>query len=378
MFNKAKFIEKAKQVHGDKYDYSKVNYIDSHTKVCIICPIHGEFWQIPNSHLKGKGCSKCGIINATLKRRSKTEEFINKAREVHGNKYDYSKVEYLNNHTKVCIICPIHGEFWQTPYSHLKHGCPKCSNNKRLTTEEFIEKSRKVHGDKYDYSKVKYINNSTKVCIICPIHGEFWQKPQNHMQGKGCLKCCGKSLTNEEKIAKLKIIHNNKYDYSISDFTNGKEKTKIICPIHGIFEMDYDHHGNSKNGCPKCANNVKLTVDEFEKRCKIKHNNEYVYHQDYVNMHQKIKITCPIHGDFYQEAQAHLIGQGCPKCATKKIVLENEIRKCLNDNDIIFEEQQHFDWLIYKSKLSLDFFIPSKKYCNRMPRKTTFWYWWLD
>ena len=165
----SEFIAKARKIHNEKYDYSKVEYINNRTKVCIICPIHGEFWQTPNAHLNGQDCPKCkGKIKLTL------EKFIEKAKKVHGDKYDYSKVEYINNHTKVCIICPIHGEFWQTPQHHLKGvGCPKCYGNFRKTTEQFIEEARKVHGDKYDYSKVEYVNATTKVRIICPKHGEF-------------------------------------------------------------------------------------------------------------------------------------------------------------------------------------------------------------
>lgn len=124
-------------------------------------------------------------------RRKTTEEFIERARKVHGEKYDYSKVKYVNNCTKVCIICPEHGEFWQTPNDHLSgRGCPKCALEKfRSNTEEFIEEAKKIHGDKYDYSKVNYINNYTKVCIICPEHGEFWQTPSNHLSGRGCSIC---------------------------------------------------------------------------------------------------------------------------------------------------------------------------------------------
>ena len=114
-----------------------------------------------------------------------TEEFIIKAKEVHGDKYDYSKVNYINVDTKVCIICPTHGEFLQMPSSHLNgRGCPRCSGNKKLTTEEFIIKAREINGDKYDYTKVEYVNNSTKVCIICPTHGEFWQTPNGHLSGR--------------------------------------------------------------------------------------------------------------------------------------------------------------------------------------------------
>jgi len=116
------FIKKAKSVHGDKYDYSKVDYVNNSTKISINCPIHGEFEQRPNDHLSGKGCSKCsGVCKST------TEEFILKVKAIHGNKYDYSKVDYANAHKKVIIICPKHGEFKQEPNSHLRSvGCPKC------------------------------------------------------------------------------------------------------------------------------------------------------------------------------------------------------------------------------------------------------------
>ena len=106
------FIERARKVHGNRYDYSKVEYINDRTKICIICPIHGEFWQKPNNHLNGNGCRQCGILSRSLKRSKCKDEFIKEAIIKHNGKYDYSKVDYANNSTKVCIICPIHGEFW--------------------------------------------------------------------------------------------------------------------------------------------------------------------------------------------------------------------------------------------------------------------------
>lgn len=131
-----------------------------------------------------------------------TESFIKRAREIHGDKYDYSKVVYVNNHTKVCIICPKHGEFWQFPNNHInqKQGCPKCCSNPKNTTQTFIEKSREVHGSIYDYSKVIYKNNTTPVCIICPEHGEFWQKPMNHLAGCGCPECGLSKSVQETKL----------------------------------------------------------------------------------------------------------------------------------------------------------------------------------
>ena len=189
------FVQKAQKIHGDKYDYSKVEYKDSSTKVCIICHEkdkygneHGEFWQTPNKHLSGHGCLACSHhIKLTF------DEFIRRAKLEHGNKYDYSKVNYKDSRTKVCIICPEHGEFWQTPNIHLcGHGCPKCGlkharDSRAYNTEEFIKRAKDRYGDKYDYSKVNYVNNSTKVLIKCPEHGWFWQTPSRHLIGEGCI-----------------------------------------------------------------------------------------------------------------------------------------------------------------------------------------------
>lgn len=180
------FIKKAKIIHGDKYDYSKVEYVNSMVKVCIICPIHGEFFVKPNDHIH----KKCGCVKCSGRYLSSKEAFVEKARLIYGDKYDYSKVNYINNKTKVCIICPIHGEFWQRPNDHLSgYSCNRCANNYKLSTEEFIEKAKLVHGNKFDYSKVEYNGAKEKVCIICPIHGEFWQIPNNHLNSSGCPIC---------------------------------------------------------------------------------------------------------------------------------------------------------------------------------------------
>ena len=187
---KEEFIQEATEKHEGKYDYSKVEYVNSRTKVCIICSEHGhgEFWQRPNDHLSGNGCPKCGKEANRLSK----EDFIKKAKKIHGDKYDYSKVEYVNCMTKVCIICPEHGEFYQQANVHTQgYGCPKCGSCYVPTNEEWIASANKVHKDKYDYSKVEYLGTHTKVCIICPEHGEFWQRPHDHIKGCGCSKCKG-------------------------------------------------------------------------------------------------------------------------------------------------------------------------------------------
>ena len=218
------FIEKAKEVHGNKYDYSKVEYINSKTKVCIICPEHGEFYMKTGNHINGKqGCPKCGKIKSSNSRKKTTEDFIKQSREVHGDKYDYSKVVYKNAFGQVCIICPEHGEFWQTAHDHLRGaGCKKCSHNKtqNITKEcalNFTFKSCEVHGNKYDYSKVKYKNAISKVCIICPEHGEFWQTPNKHLSGQGCPICKESSLEENIRV----ILENNNIKYQREKRFNG-------------------------------------------------------------------------------------------------------------------------------------------------------------
>jgi hypothetical protein len=221
---KEEFIIRAKKVHSNKYDYSKVVYNGMHEMVSIICPKHGEFWQTPANHLSGKGCPECGNISRwNTKGRMTTQAFIEKAKKIHGDKYDYSKVEYINSHTKICIICPKHGEFWQTPNNHLtKYGCKKCAmdalaSNKPRNVEEFIKIANKLHGNKYDYSKVEYKNCKTKVCIICPKHGEFWQTPDNHINKNHPQNCpfCSESKL-EQEIRILLTENNIKFDYNKS------------------------------------------------------------------------------------------------------------------------------------------------------------------
>ena len=238
MYNKRdNFIKKSIDIHGHKYDYSKVDYKTNRIKVCIICPIHGEFWQSPSNHLKGQNCPLC-------KHRSfkyTNEEFIIEAKKIHGNKYDYSKIDYKNNHTKICIICKKHGEFYQSPSKHLiGQGCPICRYEKSsiknsLNTEEFIKKAKEIHGDKYNYSKVEYVNSYTKVCIICPIHGEFWQSPSNHIHSRfpqGCPLC--KSSKLESFIFKLLKDNNIDFEYQKRFDWLGKQSLDFYLPKYNI------------------------------------------------------------------------------------------------------------------------------------------------
>ena len=272
------FVKRAKEVHGDKYDYSKTKYVNAGVKVCITCSVHGDFYISPHAHLGGQGCRKCGIKITSIKNSEKPRnEFIEKARKKHGDKYDYSKVEYVNQHTPVCIICPEHGEFWQSPKQHLSsRGCIKCSMpNRNLTIEKFIEKAREKHGNKYDYSKVDSIKRGIKVCIICPEHGEFWQEPYKHLYGSGCRRCTEPNfgMILEEFIEKAREKHGSKYDYSKVEYVNQKTPVTIICPEHGEFEQSPAQHLKGQ-GCPNCAGIRKAykfnLLKEFESEYELK------------------------------------------------------------------------------------------------------------
>ena len=362
------FIERARKVHGDKYDYSKVEYINSRTKVCIICPEHGEFWQEANSHLKGCGCLKCSKEKKNYY--NDMESFIKDSYKLHGNKYDYSKVNFKKKNDKIKIICPIHGEFITTPHIHLLGcECPKCAGTKKLTTEEFIERARKVHGDKYDYSKVEYVNNSIKVCIICPEHGEFWQTPDCHMHKQGCPKCAGtKKLTTEEFIERARKIHGDKYDYSKVEYVNSKTKVCIICPVHGEFWMTPNMHLYGQE-CPKCSYSImgmnrRLTTEEFIERARKIHGDKYDYSKvDYKGLYKSVCIIChkkdkhgKEHGEFWQAPANHLNGNKCPKCKESK--LERKVRLSLDENNIMYIYQASKRDLNWLGLQSLDFYLP--------------------
>ena len=318
---KEEFVCRAQALYGDKYDYSRTKYVNSNTKVCVLCREHGEFWVTPSNHLRGRKCPICARINSAKIRSFDTDTFVKKAREVHGNRYDYSKTEYIDTRTKVCIICPKHGAFWQAPNGHLNgKGCAKCAG-KESDRELFIQKSQEVHGEKYDYSKVDYKGARVKVCVICPIHGKFFVTPSNHQKGRGCPKCSGHhKRTKEEFVDEATKIHNGKYNYSKCNFKKTSEKVCIICPIHGEFEQLAASHLQGK-GCPKCkyeliGDNLRMTTPMFIEKAKAIYGDKYDYSKaEYTLCQNKVCIICPEHGEFWKTPNSHLSGQGCPKCA---------------------------------------------------------------
>lgn len=190
-YNTDIFKNISNEKHHFKYDYSLVDYKNNHINVRIICPEHGMFEQQPQVHMKGGGCDKCVKEKMSKKFTMGQTEFVKKSNEIHNCKYDYSLVKYINQRTKVKIICKEHGIFSQTPKSHYnnKSGCPYCDESHKSNSKEFIKKSIIIHGDTYLYEKVKYLNAIKKVIVICKKHGDFLITPNNHLRGKGCPVC---------------------------------------------------------------------------------------------------------------------------------------------------------------------------------------------
>lgn len=297
------FVERSNKTHENNdliYDESSFN--GSHQKVRIICPKHGEFWQIAKDHMNGQGCPICGREKSGLQRRSNTEKFISSFKELYGNKLDLSKFVYTKSNIKSTVICPIHGEFEATPNNLLRgRGCPTCGNiNKKIkqtiSEQVFDERMEKIYGDSLTYNFSNYSNFGEKMEFVCSKHGSFEALPLNVLHGHGCPIC-------------------------------GREK---------------------------CSKSRTMKFEEVLRRFKEVHGDTYTYDEStYKTSRKKMRIICPKHGEFWQIPMNHWGGQGCPVCKESK--LEMELDKALTDNGIEFIRQKPL------GRQSIDFYIPKYK-----------------
>lgn len=263
-------IQRFENKHGNRYDYNLVNFIGIHDKVKIICKKHGDFLQSANSHARGNGCPRCSAEDTIKRKRSTTEEFINKAVNIHKDIYGYNYVEYINIDTPIKIICKKHGAFHQTPDAHLSgKGCSICgmekaASSRRLSKESFLELAPIIHDNKYDYSLVKYRTRKEKVKIICPVHGVFEQIPQSHLKGYGCQRCATEGNKFKERydskepaiLYYVKLLVNDKQYYKIGvttrtiqeRFRQENNPDLIIIPIkEEYFEFGKDAYTKELN-----------------------------------------------------------------------------------------------------------------------------------
>jgi Zn finger protein HypA/HybF involved in hydrogenase expression len=299
-------INKVKEIHGNLYDVTNLIYKNKRTKFELGCAKHGAFFTSLDQLVRHQGCPICGKSDAAKKRRVSFDDFLLKANKIHGSKYQYDKDSFKKIAERLKIKCPIHGWFEQRADAHIRQaqGCPECGrmsqiSKRTMSSKEFIEKSLELHSSSnYNYKKVKYNNNRTKVEIICPKHGAFFPSPDNHLQGSGCPTCAiekvhvGQMKNIESFIADSIKAHGSKYD-SLVQYSGGKRTVQIICPKHGPFN---------------------------------------------------------------QTPNAHQRGSGCPNCNTSKG--EDKVKMILNNLDITFNQQHTFKTLIDKRKLKCDFFLP--------------------
>ena len=268
------FIIDARALHGDRYDYSKVNYIKNNINVIIGCKPHGYFEQTPSNHLRNSGCPECGIISSKTKQTKTQEQFISDANDVHQFKYGYGETKYINGTTRIIITCPPHGNFIQMPCDHLRGaGCQKCYFLLITgTAEQFIAKANIIHNFRYGYGETKYIDSKTDVIITCPPHGNFEQTPNNHLSGNGCPHCKNKT---EGKLRSFlfsiysSLLSQGRFDWCRSPTTGYPYPFDFVLEcLKIIFEMDGMQHFEDIKGWYLEACNVR-TRDVYKIRRAI-------------------------------------------------------------------------------------------------------------
>jgi hypothetical protein len=371
---KKEFIQRSQDIHKGKYQYSVINLttIRFIEKVPIMCPEHGVFYQQARMHIAGQGCPICAAQNRAAKVIKWTiERFIEEASRIHQNKYNYDKVILPSIDRRVMITCPIHGDFEQFFSSHLRgSGCPKCGRNRvkeKLSIGQacFIERAKNIHEGNYLYDKTQYVNGNTPVIITCKKHGDFTQVPRQHLVGQGCPQCgiekSGREhFTQEEFIKRSRFVHGSRYEYP-EEYKGSNSPIRIICPDHGDFRQSPNYHWGG-GGCPKCGNRRKGApwgIDEFLLHAKETHGGKYEYDKStFTRMRDKIRIICPIHGEFWQVCQMHVYGQGCPSCGNSLSKGEKEILDWLADNGFQVKSRSRD---ILPSGKELDVYLPDYK-----------------
>lgn len=292
-------VSRCLTVHGERYEYRIDTFRSTSVPMTIICKDHGPFSQTPSNHFKGKGCPRCAKVAPYT-----TESFIEQACRAHSDAYTYGKATYAKSTERLTITCPKHGDFLQTPASHLAGaGCPSCGGTKKLTQVDFVARATEVHGDAYDFSRAVYVNNRSPVEVVCPEHGSFFPSPSNLFAGKGCNKCAGNiRLSTAEFIEKAVKIHGS-YSYDNVEYVDAKSKVAITCPDHGVFWQTPNAHLNG-HGCPACKREkisakMRKSHDDFMSECVATHGPKFDYRYTvYVDDLQKIVIGCKPTGTF--------------------------------------------------------------------------------
>lgn len=354
------FVKKALLIHGHKYDYDRSVYVDAkNVKVEIICKVHGSFWQTPEAHYS-RGCPECskGSVNG---RAMSKEEFVFRAKKVHRNRYDYRKTEYINRRRKVCVTCRIHGDFFPYPMNHLSGGgCPACAGVERYTKDVFVRRAKSVYGNRYDFTDTVVDGCFDLVQIRCRTHGVFSIRANTFLAGRSKCPECRKEELARNFIERANKKHKGKYDYSLVRYKSSDRKVCIVCSHHGRFYQTPKTHVFGA-GCPSCwKQRRRKATEDFIREARRIHGNQYCYDESrYDGINKKVSIICREHGEFWQLAQNHLVGQGCPKC--KECKGEELVAWVLKEMGEKYERQKVFKGCHDKRILPFDFWIPKRK-----------------
>ena len=353
------FIERSKELHGDKFDYSLVDYTNLETKVIIKCDKGHIFTQRPEGHLKSKSCPKCGGHGQYSQ-----DDFLFKARQVHGDKYDLSKVEYINHKIPVTIICPIHKNFFISPFVFLRgSGCKQCSiYSQTKSQEQFVAEAHRIHNNLYDLSKVVYKNSHTNVIVTCTKHGDFCIKPNKLLIGQGCSQC-SERYTTKEYIKAVEDKHGKMFDYSLVEYQGSKNFITIICFNGHLFKRKAGLHLLNCSGCKECLGINKKTTAQFIQAAKKIHGDKFDYSKVvYEGIKTKVQLICSRHGSFWVVPINHIQKmQGCPRCFAPKG--EKLIMDYLDNRDLKYIHNASFKGCRSVLPLRFDFYIPEFNTC---------------
>lgn len=346
------FIKICLEKHGDRYDYSMVDYKNTRSKISIICKEHGIFLQNAKNHKEGQGCPRCHSNRNLTK-----EEFINLCKNKH--KYDYSLINtsFIKSDDYIKII-DINSNL---VYSQLSDNHKNGIRPTKIDSKSLIDKFNNIHNNKFYYIIDKDNYNSTdKIKIINKITNDtFEYRVDRHLQGMSPNK-----VTLNLFLCKSKNIHNCKYDYSLIKEINGNSnKVDIICKDHGVFKQSVSNHMNLGHGCPICIGKGKWSNDVLISEFNKVHLDLYDYSKvNFKGVDEKIDIICREHGIFSQNIHKHLKGQGCPECK-KNSKGEEYIKNYLERNQIKYIRQKSFDDCKYINKLNFDFYLPDINIC---------------
>jgi len=375
------FIKKAKEVHGNRYNYSKVNYINKRTKICIICPIHGEQWQLPKDHINGQGCPLCGKEYAKeYIKKSKSlglSGFIQKAKEIHGDKYDYSLItSYESNKDDIQVICNRCGKIFHSKPNWILsgHGCKHCEAIKKYLGKDILKKTKEIYGDEYvfpDISPDKEYWIKDYTTMVCKVHGNTRKRIDKILLGNKCTACGKLTGSKMKKISvneakkRLEKLCDNSLDYNIDEYENTQKPIHFACKKCGkIFTRDLNSLINN-NKCPYCkkeeiSKNRTKTTEEYIEQCRKLYGNAYDYSDTiYIASDKKITAKCNECGKYFSvEANSHLQGHGCPNHYRNKSKIEEEISDFIKKltNCLVIENYRD-----NKDIKEIDIYVPSYK-----------------